>query len=83
MPHWHNADEHVTVLKGKLKMGMGDTFNESSMSENNVGSFILMPHEMHHYAMAVGETIIQLHGMGPFRIFYVNPKDDPSKLSSK
>jgi len=34
---------------------------------------------MHHYAMADGETTIQIHGMAPLKINYINPADDPSK----
>jgi hypothetical protein len=83
MPHWHTSDEHVTVLKGRMKIGMGDNFDEASMTESQVGGFIHLPAKMHHYAMAVEESIIQLHGMGPFSINYINPKDDPSKMSSK
>jgi hypothetical protein len=32
---------------------------------------------MQHYVWAKGETIIQLHGTGPWSLTYVNPKDDP------
>jgi hypothetical protein len=32
---------------------------------------------MKHTAWAEGETIIQLHGIGPWQINYVNPADDP------
>ena len=38
-----------------------------------------MPKGMHHFAGAKGETIIQVHGMGPFEINYINPEDDPRK----
>jgi hypothetical protein len=38
-----------------------------------------MPKGMRHYAAAKGETIIQVHGTGPFDITYVNPADDPRK----
>jgi len=34
---------------------------------------------MHHFAWFKGETIIQIHGEGPFQINYVNPADDPRK----
>jgi hypothetical protein len=38
---------------------------------------------MRHFVMAKGETIIQVHGMGPFGIHYVNPADDPRKKEPK
>ena len=38
-----------------------------------------MKPEMRHFAWTTEETIIQLHGTGPWGINYVNPKDDPRK----
>lgn len=32
---------------------------------------------MHHFAVARGHTIVQVHAMGPFALTYVNPKDGP------
>jgi hypothetical protein len=32
---------------------------------------------MAHFGWTTGETIIQLNGMGPWTIQYINPKDDP------
>jgi len=43
------------------------------------GSFAYLDPDMHHYAMASGETIVQVHGMSPLQFNYVNPADDPSK----
>jgi len=42
------------------------------------GSFAYLDPDMHHYGMAVGETVVQVSGMAPFQINYVNPSDDPS-----
>jgi len=78
-PHWHPEDESVTVLQGTLLAGMGEKYDTASMHEFPTGSFLLMPKEMRHFAAARGETIVQLHGNGPFVINYVNPADDPSK----
>lgn len=78
-PHWHPTDENIAVLSGSFSMGMGDTFNEKSMTALGPGGFARMPKMMHHSAMAKGETVIQVHGLGPFAVHYVNPNDDPSK----
>jgi hypothetical protein len=29
--------------------------------------------------MARGQTIVQVHAIGPFQLTYVNPADDPTK----
>jgi quercetin dioxygenase-like cupin family protein len=76
-PHYHPAWEHVTVVSGTLKVGMGDTFDESQMKTLAAGSFGAIPPRMHHYAMADGETVLQLHGTGPWRLVYLNKADDP------
>jgi len=34
---------------------------------------------MSHFAWFTEETVLQLHGMGPQGITYVNPADDPRK----
>jgi hypothetical protein len=78
-PHWHPNRENVTVLSGNFRVGMGDSFDESKMMTFGAGSFAYMEPSMHHYAMASGEVIVQIHGMSPLQINYVNPSDDPSK----
>lgn len=81
-PHWHPTDEHVTVLSGTFALGMGDKFAEQGMKELPAGGYGLMPAEMRHYAMAKTAAIVQVHGMGPFALTYVNPADDPSKRAT-
>ena len=76
-PHWHPTDEHLTVLSGTFSIGMGDSFNQGTMKDLTVGGYVALPAEMRHYAMAKGATTIQIHGMGPFAVNYVNPADDP------
>jgi anti-sigma factor ChrR (cupin superfamily) len=82
-PHWHPVDEHVTVLSGDFRAGMGDTLDESKMVALPAGSYVLMPRRMHHYAMAKSAALVQVHGVGPFKIIYINPADDPSKAAAK
>jgi mannose-6-phosphate isomerase-like protein (cupin superfamily) len=78
-PHWHPADEHVTVLSGRLFMGMGDKLDSTKSKALPPGGFAVMPATSHHYAYTTEETILQLHGIGPWGIEYVDPSDDPRK----
>ncbi|HKO44934.1 MAG TPA: cupin domain-containing protein [Pyrinomonadaceae bacterium] len=76
-PHWHPAVERVTVISGTFNLGMGEKFDKSAGRALAGGSFAFMPPGMKHYAWASGETVVQVHGMGPWKINYVNPADDP------
>jgi len=82
-PHYHPADEHVTVIEGTFVMGVGEKFDESAGRPLGVGSFAMMPTGTRHYAWTKGATIIQLHGVGPWGITYVNSSDDPRKKASQ
>jgi len=57
----------VTVLKGTFLAGMGETFDETKMMTMNVGNFCDHAKGMRHFAMSKGETIVQVHGAGPFK----------------
>lgn len=78
-PHWHPKRENVTVTSGSLKVGMGDKFDESKMMSFPATSFAYLDPSMHHYVMASGETVVQIHGVAPVKFNYVDPNDDPSK----
>ncbi len=78
-PHWHPKRENVTVVSGSFKVGMGDKFDAGKMMVFPSGSFAYLDPDMHHYAMAVGDTVVQVHGQSPLQFNYVNPADDPSK----
>jgi quercetin dioxygenase-like cupin family protein len=76
-PHWHPADENVTVVKGTIEFGLGKKFDDAALHAMPAGSYMLMPKGQPHFARARDETIVQVHGMGPFKVIYVNPADDP------
>lgn len=73
--HWHPTDENLTVLKGTFLVGTGETYEESKLQTMNVGNFMTMPKEMRHFALCKGDTIVQVHGTGPFKVNWVNPSD--------
>jgi quercetin dioxygenase-like cupin family protein len=76
-PHYHPGIEHVTVVKGTFFVGMGEAFDASKASELPTGTFAALQPGVRHFALTKGETIIQLHGVGPWGLIYVNPADDP------
>ena len=75
--HWHPVDENVSVVQGTLFIGMGSKWDESAGKEMPAGSYALMPKGERHFAWAKGDTIIDVYGVGPLAVNYVNPKEDP------
>ena len=76
-PHVHPKTERVTVVSGTFCFGMGEKFDEKACKEMPAGSYGHWPAGMKHFAVTKGETVIQLHGTGPWGIQYLNPDDDP------
>jgi quercetin dioxygenase-like cupin family protein len=76
-PHTHPKTERVTVISGTLLLATGEALDRNSAKELPAGSFGYWPAGMKHAAWSEGETVIQLHGVGPWQINYVNPADDP------
>jgi quercetin dioxygenase-like cupin family protein len=76
-PHTHPKTERVTVISGTFYLAMGEKLDRSNAKKLPAGSFNFWPAGMKHTAWTEGETIIQLHGVGPWQINYLNPADDP------
>ena len=77
--HNHPTTENVTVISGNFHIGMGDKLDEKKGIELRAGGYGEAPAKMNHFAWTTAETIVQVHGQGPFAMTYVNPADDPSK----
>lgn len=78
-PHRHSKDELVTVISGRFAVAAGEKLDRTKAKSLPAGSFVHLPAGMAHYAWAEGEAIVQINGMGPFDVTYVDPKDDPRK----
>ena len=63
--HVHGGAEQVTVISGTLLVGLGKKFDASKLTALPPGAFAEMPSNVPHYAAAKGETIIEIHGVGP------------------
>lgn len=64
-PHMHGDIENVTVLSGTLMVGVGNSVDPASMLALTPGSYASIPAGTPHYAMAKGETVVQVNGVGP------------------
>jgi quercetin dioxygenase-like cupin family protein len=82
-PHFHPTDENVTVIKGTFLIGLGDQLDPAKTRTLQAGDFATAHANEHHFAIARGQTIVQVHGVGPFMLTYVNPADDPTKQTAK
>ncbi len=67
-PHRHSSDEGITILKGRLAVGTGETFNTRATTKLLPGAFLSVPKEIPHFLIFQPETIIQICGEGPFFI---------------
>lgn len=76
-PHRHSKDEMVTVIAGRFGVGSGEKLDRQPANILPAASFVHLPAGMPHFAWADGETIVQINGVGPFDVKYVDPRDDP------
>jgi hypothetical protein len=76
--HWHDGDERATVLEGSVEIGIGATQQEAYITRFMKDGYYVTPSPLRHFVRAGPEgCVLQLTGVGPWTIHYVNPKDDP------
>jgi hypothetical protein len=56
-------------------IGTVEAFDGSKLTPMEAGNFILMPKTMRHFALCKGDTVLQVHGIGPFKIIWLNPAE--------
>lgn len=79
-PHTHPATENVTVISGTIYFGAGEEADPEKAQKLPPGSVAVMPSGVPMFGWTKDEeAIIQVHGIGPWGITYLNPEDDPRK----
>ncbi len=76
-PHTHEKAEVVTILTGKLSLGMGSKADKRSAKPIGAGGFLAIAPQVAHYVFSDEETVLQITSTGPWGIDYVDPRDDP------
>ena len=72
-PHTHPITEHMTVLSGTFFVGIGETLDREAATAFGPGSYIAIAAEVPAYMWAEGETVVQVHGVGPLRTEFITP----------
>lgn len=70
--HTHSKLEFLTVMEGAFHVGAGSEFNENMTTLLGPGDFVKLPAGDSHFAFTTETTIVQLSGIGPFDIKFVN-----------
>jgi len=70
-PHRRRANERLTVLSGTLHLGFTERGEKTPTTPYGPGSYLLIPANQAHYGRAEQETIIQIHGTGPWRVLFL------------
>jgi quercetin dioxygenase-like cupin family protein len=79
-PHTHPYAENVTVISGRVGLGMGEKFDAKDGDMVTAGAFFSQPAKHAHYVWTGSEgAILQVQFTGPGGISYINPEDDPRK----
>lgn len=66
-PHYHTTDYHITVLKGKIRIGYGEKVDTLGIKPIEIGTFFIIPAGKIHYEWFTEETVVQVHGIGPVK----------------
>lgn len=72
-------DETLSVISGTFTHYIGKTYANSEQKILTAGGFVHLPRDIPHALRADDhEAVVQVSGVGPFGMTYVDPNDDPS-----
>ncbi|MGH7742900.1 MAG: cupin domain-containing protein [Candidatus Eiseniibacteriota bacterium] len=77
LPYWRPETERLTVVLGAVILGLGNQFDDDAGVPIKAGSFALVPARRHHYLWTRDVAVVQMHGVGPWSMTYVDASLDP------
>ena len=84
-PHSHPVDEHITVVQGTWYFALGEEYKPEALQELKAGSYAFAPKGSSMFGFSPTGAIVQVHGVGPFRIHWhggLHTLDDPDAKSA-
>jgi quercetin dioxygenase-like cupin family protein len=77
-PHFHPNDRYVTVIQGTWWTGIGAVWDKENSVPLGPGSYMKHPGGAAHYDGSLGEeVIVEIKGMGPAPLIYVDEQGNP------
>jgi quercetin dioxygenase-like cupin family protein len=73
-PHWHTADEAVTILSGTMITGQGPTIDDTTGKSVSAGGYFIIPGGTAHWGKVPEEVVLTRLGNGPRDIHYFDKK---------
>lgn len=77
-PQSSPAINRLFVISGALNFGAGEKFDGARTVPLYTG-YAHWPNNGPYFAFAKEETVVEIEGVGPWAVHYVNPADDPMK----
>lgn len=77
-PHTHPIDARIRVISGTFLVGMGSGLDTGTVRALAPGDEITLEAGMAHFEGTRGETVIEIRGVGPWGITFLDPRFDPS-----
>ena len=68
--HSHPVDEHITVVQGTWYFALGHDYRFDALQALPAGSYAFAPKGSSMFAYSPDGAIVQVHGVGPFRIHW-------------
>lgn len=77
-PHFHPTTRYITVIKGTWWTGTGTVWDKEHSIPLGPGSYMKHPARAPHYDGAKDEeVIVEIRGIGPAPLVYVNEAGEP------
>jgi hypothetical protein len=77
--HSHSNAMDVTVVSGTLYVANAQTLDKKKAFAIKPGDFYHMPPLASQLSFTTSETVLEIHGEGPYEMKYANAADDPLK----
>jgi hypothetical protein len=77
-PHSNPAIGRILVMSGTFNLGAGENFDSARTIPLSAG-YMHWPDKSPYFAFTTEETVLEIEGVGPWAVNYVNADDDPMK----